>query len=375
MAWVGASRPSEHAEPPLLPGSTRRKLLGEGAVGLAYLESRAGWPVTVHAVKYIPKEAVAEVRPSAQPLRPASSGCLRVATERASAPQDAHAMRRELQNLLLLKHPNIVAFYGAEATPDCTHLALLTEAVLGPGEMPWRLTDCMASQPNGRLAEPLARQVVAQLGSALAYAHEHGIVHRDLTLDNVLVAQSPDGAFVVKLLDFGSSKNVFASMPASGRRTDAAFTPPEQLISEYNASRGLPLGHAPPLPGDMWALGILLLCALMGVAQLRAAVQAERVTDFLALAVAKGLVPFVRRLVLGLSGVSSDAQLCLLLLLDENPDSRLTAQQLQAHAWLAPVAYVPPMMSLPCVQQTRDQLVDLVNAVAVAGGGEPIMNA
>ena len=62
MAWVGASRPVGHAEPPLLLGSTRRKLLGEGAVGLAYLESRAGWPVAVHAVKYIPNEAAAEAR-------------------------------------------------------------------------------------------------------------------------------------------------------------------------------------------------------------------------------------------------------------------------------------------------------------------------
>jgi hypothetical protein len=62
MAWVGASRPLDHPEPPLLPNSTRRKLLGEGVVGLAYLESRTGWPVPVHAVKYIPAEAVAEVR-------------------------------------------------------------------------------------------------------------------------------------------------------------------------------------------------------------------------------------------------------------------------------------------------------------------------
>ena len=52
----------QHAEPPQLVNSQRYKLLGEGARGVTYLESRAGWPVAQHSVKYIPAEVVAEVR-------------------------------------------------------------------------------------------------------------------------------------------------------------------------------------------------------------------------------------------------------------------------------------------------------------------------
>ena len=282
-------------------------------------------------------------------------------------------MRRELQNLQQLHHPNILAFFSAEATPGCTHLALLTEAVLGPGGVPWRISDCLKAQPGGRLEEPLARQIFAQLVSGLAYAHSQGVVHRDLTLDNVLVAQSLTGRFTVKLIDFGSSKNVFASLPASARRTEAAFAAPELLISEYNAARCLPFARAPPMPVDMWALGMLLLCALLGPAQLQAAAVAAAVTDVATLALSKGLVPFLRRVVLGLPSVSLDGQDVLLSLFTEDPESRLTAQATTAHAWLAAEAYVPPPMALPCAAQTREQLVDLVNAVAVAGGGQPIM--
>ena len=282
-------------------------------------------------------------------------------------------MRRELHNLLALKHPNIVAFYGAEATPGNTHLALLTEAVLGPGDVPWCLSTCLSAQQGGIMPEALARQTFVQLAAGLSYAHNLGVVHRDLTLDNVMVAQAADGRFIVKLVDFGSSKNVFSSLPSSGRRTDAAFAAPEVLISEHNASRGLPFERVNPLPADCWALGVLLLCSLMGVAQLRSAVQAANIVDIVALALAGNLVPFLRRTVLGLHGVSPDAQDALLSLLNENPASRLTAAQLQAHVWLAPEAYVPPLMALPCITQTREHLVELVNAVSLAGGGEPLM--
>ena len=82
-AWAATARPLQYAEPPLLPKCTRLKLLGEGVVGLSYLESRDGWPVPIHAVKYIPAQAVAEVRTARHRTRASAARHPRHAAQRA----------------------------------------------------------------------------------------------------------------------------------------------------------------------------------------------------------------------------------------------------------------------------------------------------
>jgi serine/threonine-protein kinase len=76
---------------------------------------------------------------------------------------------------------------------------------------------------NGPLEPTLLRRFAVQLCEALAYAHEHGVIHRDVKASNVLI--SPDGQ--AKFVDFGS----------------AARSPRGQLVSAQ---------------GDLWAFGTLL---------------------------------------------------------------------------------------------------------------------
>ena len=290
-------------------------------------------------------------------------------------PQDVNAVRRELQNLIRLKHTNIVRCFGAQATPGCTHLALLTEAILGPNGLPWRLSDFITAQPSSRLSELWTRSVAAQLACGLAYAHERGVVHRDLTLDNILVKDNLNGTYTVKLIDFGSSKHLFASLPATGRHTDVSFAAPELLLNQYNVPRGLAQMDVVPTAVDMWAMGVILLCCLMGFNQLRAA--ASDIKDVTAVAISKGLVPFVRRQVLGLCDISPDAKQALLSMFCEDPRLRLTALALSNHSWLGHEVYIPAVAALPVEddQTSLNRIVVVVNAVAVAGGGQPLMES
>jgi serine/threonine protein kinase len=76
---------------------------------------------------------------------------------------------------------------------------------------------------NGPLEPTLLRRFAIQLSEALAYAHEHGVIHRDVKASNVLI--SPDAE--AKFVDFGS----------------AARSPRGQLVSPQ---------------GDLWAFGTLL---------------------------------------------------------------------------------------------------------------------
>ena len=51
------------------------------------------------------------------------------------------------------------------------------------------LLDALRDRPGGRLSEPEAASVAAQLAEALAFLHARGVAHRDLKPDNVLLAQ------------------------------------------------------------------------------------------------------------------------------------------------------------------------------------------
>src|SRR5271163_4875990 len=100
--------------------------------------------------------------------------------------------QREAKVLASLNHPNIASIYGLEDSGS-TH-ALVMELVEGP-----TLADRIKQGPIPvDEALPLAKQIC----EALEYAHERGIIHRDVKPANIKV--TADGT--VKLLDFGLAK-------------------------------------------------------------------------------------------------------------------------------------------------------------------------
>ncbi|MCY3024558.1 MAG: serine/threonine-protein kinase [Planctomycetota bacterium] len=100
---------------------------------------------------------------------------------------------REVRAASALSHPNIVGGFGAGNDGGRPYLAM--EYVAGRTLGEWLEAD-------GRLPERRALEVARDVAQALGYAHERGIVHRDVKPDNVLIAA--DGA--VKLTDFGLAK-------------------------------------------------------------------------------------------------------------------------------------------------------------------------
>ena len=103
-------------------------------------------------------------------------------------------------------------------------------------------------------SEPLPLQtkleIVAQLCEGLAYAHEQGIVHRDIKPGNVRVLE--DGT--VKILDFGIAKFAQSSMTQSGAIMGTAhYMAPEQILGQ-------------PIDGraDLFSVGVLLHELLSG---------------------------------------------------------------------------------------------------------------
>jgi serine/threonine-protein kinase len=155
-------------------------------------------------------------------------------------PELLDRLRIEARSAARLRHPNIVEVYDFGETAQHMPYVVLElvdgrslAEVLSGGALPWRY----------------ATLIGAQVAAALAAAHAHGIVHRDVKPSNVMV--TTDG---VKLVDFGISATVGE---ADGIGGEVYGTP------AYLAPERLGGGIVRPAT-DVYALGLLLYLALAG---------------------------------------------------------------------------------------------------------------
>jgi serine/threonine-protein kinase len=170
-------------------------------------------------------------------------------------------LRAEAQAAGKLCHPHItnVYDYGEQNETPYVVMELIDgqamSAVLDhDGPMPW----------------PEAAKACAEVASALAVAHAHGVVHRDVKPSNVMLTAS--GA---KVVDFGISALIGANdmTPEGGLLGTPAYLAPERIEG----------GQVSPAT-DVYALGLLLYRALTGHLPWQAAtttqmLRAHRYTD------------------------------------------------------------------------------------------------
>lgn len=144
-------------------------------------------------------------------------------------------------------HPNIVPIHGVEESGD---LAWFVMAYV-PGET---LADRL--HRVGRLPAESIRRIGREIGWALSYAHERGVVHRDVKPENILLEHGTDRALIA---DFGiafredASAQAIAGAPSGEVAGTARFMAPEQALGESLDGRA-----------DLYALGVTLYLAATG---------------------------------------------------------------------------------------------------------------
>ncbi|MEO9175717.1 MAG: protein kinase, partial [Gaiellales bacterium] len=129
---------------------------------------------------------------------------IKVLAERyAEDEQFVERFRREAQSAAGLNHPNIVAIYDRGVAEGTYYIAM--EYLDGP-----TLKDVI--DERGGLEPNRAIGFATQILSALRFAHNHGVVHRDIKPQNVVVA--PDGR--LKVTDFGIARAGASQMTEVG---------------------------------------------------------------------------------------------------------------------------------------------------------------
>ncbi len=156
--------------------------------------------------------------------------------------------RREASMLHNLYHEAIVRYYVFTVDPDLGRAYLAMEYVDGPS-----LSDVLRQGP---LPLESVRLLQRRLAGALEAAHQRGVVHRDLSPDNVIL---PDGDVRrAKIIDFGIARSTRpgdATIIGGGFAGKYNYVSPEQL--------GL-FGGEVTGKSDIYSLGLLLAGASRG---------------------------------------------------------------------------------------------------------------
>jgi eukaryotic-like serine/threonine-protein kinase len=157
-------------------------------------------------------------------------------------PRSVARFQEEAQILARLQHPNVISVFDAGV--DGRDRFIVMELVEGP-----TLRELLDTE--GRLAPERAGEIAGRLASALAFAHDRAVVHRDVKPSNVLL--SPDGG--LKLADMGiarllSPEALTATLSVRGT---ARYISPEQVRGDRVDARA-----------DLYSLGCVLFEMLAG---------------------------------------------------------------------------------------------------------------
>jgi serine/threonine protein kinase len=163
--------------------------------------------------------------------------------------------RLEGQAIARLDHVNIVKIYDMSQTED--GLPFFTMDLL----VGQSLDDYL--QDYGRLSVEDALPIFRQVCAGLAYANDHGIIHRDIKPGNIMLIDSKDGSIgkcTVKIVDFGIAKLV-----DDGNTSQQGLTRPGEVFgSPLYMSPEQCMGAKLDQRTDMYSVGITMFQALAG---------------------------------------------------------------------------------------------------------------
>lgn len=237
---------------------------------------------------------------------------------------DSASLRREIEIMKLMDHPNIVRIHEDFTEYSTIHLVL--ELCTG-GE----LFDYIVE--HGHLTETQAAMLMESMLKAAFYMHQNCVCHRDFKPENFLFASKEASIEQshLKLSDFGLATKCVPGSFLEQCCGTPEYLAPEVLSGSYDCS------------ADMWSLGVIMYVLLCGYTPFRGDTEQQIFKN-----IRKGAYSFNYA---AWANVSDDAKDMIRALLTKNPLQRQTAEQALNHVWVkhfAPKAATVLSDSLIC---------------------------
>ncbi|XP_026582286.1 sucrose non-fermenting protein kinase 1-like [Pseudonaja textilis] len=167
--------------------------------------------------------------------------------DKKKAKQDSYVlknMKRESRIHQMIMHPNIVQLYETLETENSYYMVM--ELCLG-GDLMDRICE------KKRLDEEEAKEYTRHIMAAVDHLHHHGIVHRDLKIENFLLDENNS----IQIVDFGLS-NIIKFQGLSQELLNTQCGSPAYAAPELLAHKQ----YGPKV--DVWSIGISTFAMLTG---------------------------------------------------------------------------------------------------------------
>lgn len=229
---------------------------------------------------------------------------------RTSNQKEREFVHREMSVLLTISHPNIVRTYDIF---DERYRILVVMAFISGGDMFEYIIQ------RDQIGERNVKHAMWQVIQGIVYLHSRNIVHRDIKLENVLVAQR--NPLWLQLTDFGFANFVDPASEGANRDLNSLVGTGSYMAPEVIDGTG----HGKPV--DIFASGVLMFRLIAGHMPFRAISWKESYqlamderADFTSGA---------------WTAAAKEARALCSWMLKPNPDKRPTASEVLKHDWFA----------------------------------------
>jgi serine/threonine protein kinase len=182
-----------------------------------------------------------------------STRVVKIIRAQISSSSDAHErFLREARLATKVQHPNVATLHDFSALPDGSHY-MVWEFIEGENL-------AQVLRRRGTLAPRHAVRIAIQALAGLEAIHRAGIVHRDISPENLMITHAGDGSEFVKIIDLGVAK---------AAESEAAMTQTGMFVGKLRYASPdhlgfLPSGERIDARADLYSLGVVLFEMLTG---------------------------------------------------------------------------------------------------------------
>jgi serine/threonine protein kinase len=179
----------------------------------------------------------------------------------AADDQGLQRFLQEARTSTMIKHKNLAMLYDFSTLDDGSYY-MVWEFIDGTNIQKWIAT-------NGPMPARLTVEISVQAMSGLEHLHSMGLIHRDISPENIMLSQDHHGKLLVKVIDFGIAKQLAEGEGGQGLTQTGMFLGKLKYASPEQAGFLKENEHLDPR-SDLYSYGIVMYEMLAGRAPFQA---------------------------------------------------------------------------------------------------------